>query len=68
MKLNKIKGANMDIDLIPAGEKVHWEMDKCPGNKAEKNNIHKCAVKNVSLCEYFRGIEYPDVVKCNYEQ
>jgi len=41
----------MDIDLIPAGAKVHWEMDKCPWNEAEKVNTHKCAEKNISICK-----------------
>jgi hypothetical protein len=60
-----LKGANMDIDL--ANDKnIHWEQDKCPWNEKEKSRKHKCAVKNVSLCEYFGGIEYPDVVVCKF--
>jgi hypothetical protein len=32
-----LKGANMDIDMIPS-DKVQWEQDKCPWNQAEGNN------------------------------
>ena len=64
--MRKFKGANMDIDLIPAD--VSWEQEQCPWNKAEGTNEHKCAVKNVSLCPHFRGIEHPDVVLCAYEE
>ena len=62
--MEELKGANMDIDLIPA--KVSWEQDKCPWNELENTNKHKCAVKDTSLCKYFRGIKNPDIVVCNY--
>jgi len=65
MKIKKLKGANMDIDLIPSGN-LHWKQDKCPWNE-EDGNEHKCAVKNISLCKHFKGIEYPDKVICNYK-
>jgi hypothetical protein len=45
----------MDIDLATADEKISWKQDKCPWNLAEQTNLHRCAVKNVSLCHYFRG-------------
>ncbi len=61
------KGANMDIDLLP-NPNVSWEMDKCPWNEAENTNEHKCAVKDVSLCKYFRGIKKPDIVLCAYQK
>lgn len=64
-KIKKLKGANMDIDLFENKE-VDWEQDKCPWNEEEGNNKHKCAVKNVSLCKYFKGIEYPDKVICSF--
>lgn len=64
-KINELKGANMDIDLFP-NPNVSWEMDKCPWNEDENNDKHKCAVKDVSLCKYFRGIKKPDVVLCAY--
>lgn len=42
-KIRRLKGANVDIDLMP-NEKITWKMDKC-------------AVKNLSLCKFFRGIK-----------
>jgi len=60
----KLKGANMDIDLIANG-KVKWVQDKCPWSEVDGKE-HKCAIKNVSLCKYFKGIEEPDKVLCSY--
>jgi len=64
--IKKLDGANMDIDLVTAPEKIHWKQDKCPWNIAENTDKHKCAVKNVSICPYFCGIEYLDKVLCCY--
>ena len=61
----KLKGANMDIDLTSA-KLVGWKQESCPWNMEEKTNKHKCAVKNISICKYFRGIEAPDIIKCDY--
>ena len=66
-KTRELRGANMDIDLIPS-KKVSWEMDQCSWNVAEKTTEHKCAVKDVSLCKYFRGIKKPDTVICAYPE
>jgi len=61
-----LRGANMDIDLAtPTGE-IEWEQDGCPWNAAEGSTDHRCAVKNVSICPYFLGIEYLDTVLCCY--
>jgi hypothetical protein len=60
----KLKGANMDIDLIP-NENVGWQQDKCPWSE-EDGQEHKCAVKSKSLCDYFQGIVDNDVVLCSY--
>ena len=65
-KIKELKGANMDIDLIQ-NEKMHWKCDKCPWNEKEGTNEHKCAVKDVSICKYFKGIKLDDVVLCGYE-
>lgn len=62
--MKQIKGANMDIDLFPAD--VSWEVGRCPWNEAEGKDSHKCAVKGVSICKYFRGIKDTDVVLCGY--
>ena len=62
----KLKGANMDIDLTSNPDDIDWEQGKCPWNEEEKTNVHKCAVKNTSLCDYLTGIEYPDVILCKY--
>jgi hypothetical protein len=65
-KLRKLKGANMDIDLATPPGMIPWEQDGCPWNEAEGTNVHKCAVKNVSICPYFCGVEYIDTVLCGY--
>lgn len=66
-KIKELKGTNTDIDLTTIQKNISWKQDKCPWNEAKKNNRHKCAVKNVSLCKYFRGIKCPDIVICNYK-
>lgn len=65
MQKKILDGANMDIDLV-SEDKTSWKQTKCPWNEAEKTNSHKCAVKNVSICDYFCGIEYLDNVICCY--
>lgn len=65
MEKRIIDGANMDIDLV-SGEKTSWKQNECPWNKKDGNSKHKCAIKNVSICEYFCGIEYLDNVLCCY--
>ena len=62
--IRELKGGNMDIDLFPAD--VTWKQDKCPWNEEDNSNEHKCAVKNISICKFFRGIKKPDVVLCAY--
>ncbi len=62
----RLSGANMDIDLATPPGDIHWEQDQCPWNEAENTTEHRCAVKNVSLCRHFRGIEFPDAVLCAY--
>jgi hypothetical protein len=64
--IRKRKGANMDIDLATPTENIAWEQETCPWNEAERTDIHRCAVKNVSLCRYFRGVEYLDTLLCCY--
>jgi len=65
MKTSKLSGANMDIDLI-SQDKTSWKQAKCPWNEKENTNTHKCAEKNISICKYFQGIDYPDIVSCSY--
>jgi hypothetical protein len=62
----KLDGANMDIDLASEDKNLNWNQDACPWNEKEKTNKHKCAVKNISICPYFCGIEYLDNVLCCY--
>lgn len=64
--IRKLNGANMDIDLATPKGAISWEQDGCPWNAAENTNEHKCAVKNVSICRYFCGIEYMDTLLCSY--
>lgn len=67
MKNKILSGANMDIDLTSSKE-ISWKQDKCSWNKSENTNCHKCAIKNVSICDYFDGIKYPDKVICTYPE
>jgi len=64
--IRKLHGANMDIDLATAPGEIAWEQDACPWNLAEGIHEHRCAVKNVSICPYFRGVEYLDTLLCCY--
>lgn len=64
--IRKLKGANMDIDLATLQGSIGWQQDGCLWNKAEGTNAHKCAVKNVSICPYFCGVEYLDTLLCCY--
>lgn len=64
--IKKLDGANMDIDLATPGDSISWRQDKCPWNEADGANEHRCAVKNVSICYYFCGVEYMDNVLCCY--
>ena len=66
--MKELKGANMDIDLTTNQEDIKWKQDKCPWNKAEGTNKHKCAIKNISICDHFKGIKDPDIVICNYSE
>lgn len=65
-QIRRLKGANMDIDLATPRGEIAWEQDRCPWNQAELTDEHKCAVKNVSLCRYFRGVECMDTLLCSY--
>jgi hypothetical protein len=62
----KLSGANMDVDLCTPVDKISWKQDQCPWNLVDKREVHHCAVKNVSICPYFRGIEFLDAVLCSY--
>jgi hypothetical protein len=64
--IKKLKGANMDIDLATAEGMIQWEQTKCPWNVAEGTSEHKCAVKNISICRYFCGVEFLDTLLCCY--
>ena len=66
--IKKLNGANLDIDLATPKNTISWEQDSCPWNAAEKTNKHKCALKNVSICRYFCGVEYLDTLLCCYPQ
>lgn len=61
-RINKIIGANMDIDF----SNFNFGNSQCPWNIAENTNEHKCAVKDTSICKYFCGIQYLDSVLCSY--
>jgi hypothetical protein len=66
-QIKELRGANMDINLASAKE-VEWKQDKCPWNEADNTIEHMCAVKNVSICKFFRGIKKPDIVLCDYRK
>lgn len=65
-RIIKLKGANMDIDLATPQSMISWQQEVCPWNNADNTNEHRCAVKNVSICGYFCGIEYIDTLMCCY--
>ena len=62
--MNKLAGANMDIDLATPADQISWQQARCPWNAAEGSDQHRCAVKNVSICPYFCGVEYLDTLLC----
>jgi len=64
--LHRLHGANMDIDLATKPDDITWSQVPCPWNAAEGVASHRCAVKNVSICPFFCGIEYLDIVLCGY--
>ena len=66
IQVTKWSGANLDIDLTSSTGQIDWEQDKCPWNRDEHSEVHRCAVKNTSICPYFRGVEYLDIVLCSY--
>ncbi|MDL2300273.1 hypothetical protein LJC01_01365 [Clostridiaceae bacterium OttesenSCG-928-D20] len=61
-KIKKLPGSNMDIDFSNAS----FGDSKCPWNIADSSGDHKCAVKNISICKYFCGVQYLDSVLCSY--
>ncbi len=63
--IRELRGGNMDIDLVPKAD-LKWEQEACPWNEAEGGSAHKCAVKDTSICRYFRGIKPGDTVLCAY--
>jgi hypothetical protein len=64
--LQRLRGANMDIDLVTPHGAIAWEQDACPWNVAEGVTERGCAVKDTWICPYFRGVEPLDTVLCAY--
>jgi len=64
-KIRVLSGGNMDIDLLPNPDVV-WSIEPCPWNTRDGSLEHKCAVKNTSICKFFRGIEPIDNVLCAF--
>ncbi len=67
-RIRKFRGANMDIDMASPQEDIAWAQDRCPWNDAENTATHRCAIKNISICPYFRGVEYVDTLLCSYPE
>ena len=63
-QVKKLSGANMDIDF----SNPDWGNSVCPWNEAEQTDVHQCAVKNISICKYFCGVQYLDTVLCSYPE
>lgn len=61
-RINKIMGANMDIDF----SNISFGNSECPWNIDENSKEHKCAVKDTSICKFFCGVQYLDSVLCSY--
>jgi len=68
INIHKLDGVNMDIDLVTPQADISWRQDTCPWNMTDGVRGHRCAVKNVSICPYFRGIEPLDTVLCSYPE
>ncbi len=67
--IQRLSGANMDIDLATPPGEISWAQAACPWNVAESGGeagSHRCAVKNVSICPYFCGVDYLDTLLCCY--
>ena len=64
--IRKLIGANMDIDLATPADQISWQQAPCPWNAVENTEQHHCAVKNISICPYFCGVEYLDTILCSY--
>ncbi|MBN2387112.1 MAG: hypothetical protein JXB85_08830 [Anaerolineales bacterium] len=64
--IRRLSGANMDIDLATPPGQIAWQQDRCPWNEAEGSDVHRCAVKDVSICPYFCGVEFMDTLLCSY--
>ncbi|NOX67508.1 MAG: hypothetical protein GXO85_17315 [Chlorobi bacterium] len=64
--IRKLDGANMDIDLATDEKDISWKQDQCPWNEFEGASEHRCAIKNISICKYFCGVEYLDNLLCCY--
>ena len=60
--VQKLLGANMDIDF----SNTDFGNSQCPWDLADNTTAHKCAVKNISICKYFCGVQYLDSVLCSY--
>ncbi len=43
--MNRLTGANMDIDLATLAEQISWKQDKCPWNAQENSQTHRCAAQ-----------------------
>ena len=68
IRISKLSGANMDIDLTTSQDLISWDQDGCPWNRVEGSQFHRCAIKSTSICPFFCGIEYLDKVLCSYPQ
>lgn len=65
-EIEKLPGGNIDIDLATPEEDIAWAQAKCPWNEAENTTEHRCAVKNTSICSFFCGLDYPDILLCSW--
>lgn len=61
-KITPLRGANMDIDFSCA----EFGPSRCPWDADEPEMLHRCAVKNTSICPYFCGVRFLDSVLCSY--
>ena len=61
-RIQKLKGANMDIDF----SNQSFDPSRCPWDAYEPAVRHQCCVKDTSICPYFCGVQYLDSVLCSY--
>ena len=65
-RIQKLRGANMDIDLATPADEIGWQQETCPWNAVDGAEGTPLRGQNYSICSYFCGVEYLDTLLCSY--